>query len=243
MKQTPHHSKAGERDAGKLGIPEPTSERVVPLDEIKLAIGDSFQIQTQIEQAEARYYVKLVGYLKGRSVLVTIPEAEGRLCYVREGQAFVVRFFAGRNAYAFTANVLKSSSIPFPHMHLSYPSQVRGLVVRAGERVPVRIICAVVMQEDMRTVTAAGLLTNLSVSGALLSAKTRLGSSGDLLSLKFRFDIREIEFVTSIDAAIRSVSQDEYGEFLHGLQFAGLANDVAIALTAFVYQKLAESPH
>ena len=149
MKQTPHHSKAGERDAGKLGIPEPTSERVVPLDEIKLAIGDSFQIQTQIEQAEARYYVKLVGYLKGRSVLVTIPEAEGRLCYVREGQAFVVRFFAGRNAYAFTANVLKSSSIPFPHMHLSYPSQVRGLVVRAGERVPVRIICAVVMQEDM----------------------------------------------------------------------------------------------
>ena len=128
-------------------------------------------------------------------------------------------------------------------MNLSYPSQVRGLVVRAGERVHVRIICAVVMQEDMRTVTAAGLLTNLSVSGALLSAKTRLGSSGDLLSLKFRFDIREIEFVTSIDAAIRSVSQDEYGEFLHGLQFAGLANDVAIALTAFVYQKLAESPH
>ncbi|MCB1933030.1 MAG: flagellar brake protein [Candidatus Accumulibacter sp.] len=220
---------------------EANVERTQPFDEIKLAIGDSFQIQSQVEQGESRYYVKLIGYLRGKSVLVTIPEADGRLCFVREGQVFVVRFFSGKSAYAFTASVLRSSSIPFPHMHLAYPAQVRGLVVRTGERVAVRIICAVVLQEDMKTVNAAGVLTNLSVSGALLSAKRSLGGTGDLLSVKFRVEIRGIEFLDAIDATIRSLARDESGEYLHGIQFAGLSDDVAIAMTAFVYQQLAES--
>ena len=231
----------GERHAGEGGATEAPGERVELLEHIKLTIGDAFQIQTQSETSEARYYVRLIGYLKGRSVLVTMPEVDGGICHVREGQAFVVRFFAGKNAYAFPTNVLKSSSIPFPHMHLRYPSSVRGLVVRAGDRVPVMIICAISLQEDMQTVSAAGVLTNLSIGGALLSAKRKLGNPGGLLSIKFRLQIREIEVLTSLDATLRSVSQGESGDFLHGIQFAGLSNDVAIALTAFVYQKLAES--
>jgi c-di-GMP-binding flagellar brake protein YcgR len=176
------------QDTGDSGAVEHAAERAASLDEIKLAIGDFFQIQAQVEQAENRYYVRLIGYLKGKSVLVTVPEADGRLCLVREGQAFVVRFFAGKNAYAFTANVLRSSNIPFPHMHLSYPSQVRGLVVRTGERVPVRIICAVAVQDGTKTVAAAGLLTNLSVSGAMLSSKSRLGPAVDQVSRRYQGD-------------------------------------------------------
>lgn len=45
----------------------------------------------------------------------------------------------------------------------------------------------------------------------------------------------------TIDATICSLSKDDSGEFLHGLRFDGLPNDMAIALTAYVYQKLAES--
>ena len=228
-------------DAGASGASDQAGERIVSLEEIKLGIGDPFQLQAQSDHADSRYYVKLIGYLKARSVLVTMPEVDGRLCFVREGQAFIVRFFAGRNAYAFTASVLRSSNVPFPHLHLSYPSQVRGLVVRTGERVAVRIKCAIAMQNDTRTVNTAGVLTDISVSGAMLSAKTRLGHNGQLLSVKFRVAIREIVFEAVVDATIRYVSQDESGEFLHGIQFAGLPNDMAIALTAFVYQKLAET--
>jgi c-di-GMP-binding flagellar brake protein YcgR len=231
------------RESGESALGTATGERIVPLEEIKLAIGDSLQIQPQVAQTENRYYVRLIGYLKGRAVLLTVPEVEGKLCLVREGQAYVVRFFSGRNAYAFTASVLRSSSVPFPHMHLSYPSQVRSLVVRAGARVAVKIICAIALPDDTRTMSAAGVLTNLSIGGAMLSSKARLGNKGDLLSIKFRVHIREIEFLASIDAHIRSVGVDEFGEFFHGVQFAGLPNDVAIALTAFVYQALAENSH
>ncbi|HPT48890.1 MAG TPA: flagellar brake protein [Accumulibacter sp.] len=225
----------------KIAAQQSSPEKEVPLDEIKLAIGDPFQIQTQTDQSDDRYYVSLVGYSKNRSVLVTIPEIEGRLCSVREGQSFVVRFFAGRNAYAFTSTLLKASNVPFPHMHLSYPRQVRGLVVRDGERVAVKIVCAIAMREETQTATAAGQLTNLSVGGALLTSNRKLGNAGDLVAVKFRLQIRDIEVLMAIDATIRSIARKENNEFQYGVQFAGLPNDIAIALTAFVYQKLAES--
>jgi c-di-GMP-binding flagellar brake protein YcgR len=234
-------ARRNEDDTGTRAKSEPPVERSVSLDEIKLGIGDPFQIQTQSEQAESRYYVKLIGYLKGKSVLVTAPQQEGSLCYVKEGQAFVVRFFSGKNAYAFTSNVIRAANVPFPHLHLSYPSQVRGLVVRSGERVNAKIICTVSMPEDTKTVAVPGLLTNISIGGALLSSKKRLGEKNDLLAVKFRIFIREIELYMTIDATVCSVSKDDVGEYLHGLRFAGLPNDMAIALTAFVYQKLSES--
>jgi c-di-GMP-binding flagellar brake protein YcgR len=243
----PHGGEAGyayrrsDDDAGERVKSEQTTERTVSLDDIKLSIGDPFQIQTQAEQAENRYYVKLIGYLKGKSVLVTAPQQDGNLCYVKEGQAFVIRFFSGKNAYAFAASVTRASNVPYPHLHLSYPSQVRGLVVRSGDRVNARIICTVSAPEDTKTVAVPGLITNISVGGALLSAKRKLGEKNDLLAVKFRIFIRDIEFYMTLDATICSVAKDESAEFLHGLRFAGLPNDMAIALTAFVYQKLAES--
>ena len=231
----------GADGAGERVKHEPAAERSLALDEIKLGIGDALQIQIQVEQSEIRYYVKLIGYLKGKSVLVTAPQLEGSLCYIKEGQSFIVRFFSVKNAYAFTTSVIKAANVPFPHLHLSYPSQVRGLVVRSGERVGVRIICTVSVPDDAKTVAMPGLLTNISVGGALLSAKKKLGAKNDLLTVKFRVFIRDIEFFMVIDATICSLLMEDSGETLHGLCFAGLPNDMAIALTAYVYQTIAES--
>ncbi|MFZ4539590.1 flagellar brake protein [Propionivibrio sp.] len=234
-------SRPNSDDTGERAKSEQATERSVTLEDIKLIIGDPLQIQTQVEQSESRYYVKLIGYLKGKSVLVTAPQLEGNLCYIKEGQAFVVRFFSGKNAYAFTSSVTRVANVPYPHLHLSYPSQVRGLVVRSGDRVNARIICSVSIPEDTKTVAVPGLITNISVGGALLSSRKKLGDKNDQLVIKFRVFIRDIEFFITIDATICSVLHDDVGEILHGLRFAGLPNDMAIALTAYVYQKLAES--
>ncbi len=229
------------QSAGDGGQSDQAGGRSMTLDETRLAIGDPFQLQSQAEGADHRHYVRLIGYLKGKSVLVTNPEEDGHLCLVREGQTFVVRFFSGRNAYAFTTGVLRSSTMPFPHLHLGYPAQVRALTVRAGERVSVHIICAIVLQEGTRTVSAAGVLTNLSISGAQVRSKQCLGRKGDPVSIKFRLSIGEIDLLAVIDATVCTVSQGDSGEYVHGVQFAGLPDDLAIALTAFVYQKLAGS--
>lgn len=59
--------------------------QTLSLDHIKLSIGDMFQVQMQSEQTEQKSYVKLIGYLRGKSVIVTLPEINGNPCLIRDG--------------------------------------------------------------------------------------------------------------------------------------------------------------
>ncbi len=213
------------------------------LDDVKLQIGDPVQIQTQDSQSPLRYYVRLIGYAKGRSVLLTMPMVDDRVALVREGQAFVVRAFSGKHAYAFTAVVIRATSAPFPHMHLSWPSEVRGMLVRHNARVETRIIAAVsrvaVGPEDLRAAT----LVNLSTSGALMACKEPLGDKGDALVVKFKLVQDGIESYLSVNALVRATQRESeegvLGGVRHGIEFVDLLPADHLTLSAYVYQKLA----
>ncbi|MBK9783683.1 MAG: flagellar brake domain-containing protein [Betaproteobacteria bacterium] len=41
--------------------------------------------------------------------------SDGNWSCVKEGQSFIIRFFSGQNAYAFTSVVARQTSVPFPH--------------------------------------------------------------------------------------------------------------------------------
>ncbi len=55
------------------------------MPELALDIGDILQLQFLGDDSEARYYVKVIGYLEDRSLLVTMPQSQGKLMRVREG--------------------------------------------------------------------------------------------------------------------------------------------------------------
>lgn len=219
---------------------------VCRLEDIKLQIGDTLQLQSQVGQGGGRYYVKLIGYVPGKSLLVTAPLVDGKIALMREGQNFVIRCFSGKNAYAFKSATFKVVNTPFPHLHLMYPREVRGLEVRKGARVHTNIISAIkVLSGAQADSQAAGTVANLSVGGALLIAKNALGDKGDRISLTFRVALQDIESFPSLEAVIRSVSQEPADEgglsrVQHGLEFRDVSQEDRVMLTAFVYQQLLE---
>jgi c-di-GMP-binding flagellar brake protein YcgR len=221
---------------------EPNEIRI-NLDEAKLQIGDALQLQSLNEQNPVRYAVSLIGFAKGKSVIVSVPEIDGKLLIIRDGQTFVVRAFSGRNVYAFTAMVIKSTSAPFPHLHLSYPADVRGLAVRKGARAKVSIIVAV-SRDDDPGFAGAGTMDNLSISGALLVSKTGLGKKGERIVVKFKLVVAGIESFLSVPCIIRAVNADRdpssSGENHFGVEFVDVEAQDMIVLSAFVYQKLLE---
>jgi len=87
---------------------------VLSLDQIKLSIGDSIQLQFQSDLEQSRCVVTLIGYLKGQSVIVTTPIINGTMMLVREGQDFVIRLFSGKSAYAFTTMAKRVTNTPYP---------------------------------------------------------------------------------------------------------------------------------
>src|SRR3569623_3694572 len=121
--------------------PTPRESGVLSLDQIKLGIGDTIQLQFQSDVEPSRCFVTLIGYLEGQSVIVPTPIINGCLMLVREGQDFVVRLISGKTAYAFTAMAKRVTNTPYPPLHLAYPKEVRGLVVRGSSRGRINIIC------------------------------------------------------------------------------------------------------
>lgn len=147
-------------------------------DDIRVSIGDIFSVQFQTDSPDSRCPVRLIGYLKNKSIVITTPEHQGGLIFAKEGQVFIVRFFSGKNAYAFTTEVLRVYNTPYPHLHLRYPARVKGLVVRKGERVAVKIICSIDLPAPADPARFAGTIQNLSTGGALIACKQAFAKKG-----------------------------------------------------------------
>jgi c-di-GMP-binding flagellar brake protein YcgR len=211
------------------------------LDEIKLAIGEHLQLQGMADGDALRYAVKLIGYCKGKSVIVSTPMVDNKFAFIRDGQSFVVRFFSGKAAYAFATSVFKAANVPYPHLHLTYPSSVRGLVVRRGARARANIIAAAV---DARGKSYAATLSDLSIGGGMLVGSVQIGEVGDTLTLKFRAMLNGEEHYLHPVAIIRSIGTGDGSAeglpagFHHGLQFVEVPPSETLALTALVYEKL-----
>lgn len=216
----------------------PTSrESMTTLEATKIRIGDALQMQSSAEAP--RLTVKLIGYLKGRGLIVSVPESDGEFVMLKEGQSFIVRFFSGQNAYAFTSVVARQTSVPFPQVYLSYPREVRGLVIRKDSRIDVDLIASISLEDESGV--SAGKIVNLSTGGAALRAKGRLGGKGDTISVKFKILINDMQSFVVFDSHICAVTEDKNDPlmpFLHGIKFFKPDQNMTLAVAAFVYQKI-----
>lgn len=219
----------------------PSRESIMPLEATKIRIGSPLQMQSSADAP--RLAVRLIGYLRGTGLIVTVPEADGELVMLKDGQAFIMRFFSGQNAYAFTSTVVKQTSVPFPHVHLSFPREVRGLEIRKGARIDVELIAAIAMEGEAGGEAKAGSakIVNLSTGGAALRSKLPLGNKGDVINIKFKVMIHDIQSYLVFDSIIRTVTEDKSipnMPYLHGVQFEHGDQGMVLALAAFVYQKI-----
>lgn len=219
-------------------------ETMTTLEASHLRVGDNLQMQSTAEAP--RLLVKVIGYLKNRGLIVTVPEADGEFVMLKDGMSFIVRFFSGQHAYAFTSTVVKQTSMPFPHVYLSYPREVRGLEIRKDSRIDVDLIAAIGMEGEGAAASGAGKIVNLSTGGAALRTKTRIGKKGDTISVKFKLLIHDIQSYTVFDSIIRTVTEDGSDPampYLYGLQFINPEPSMTLAVAAFVYQKMVGDAH
>lgn len=218
----------------------PRDGSVLNLEQIKLNIGDSIQLQFQSDTDNSRCVVTLIGYLVDEGIIVSTPILHGSIMLVREGQIFVVRMFSGKSAYAFSAVTKRVTNNPFPHLFLSYPKEVRGLVVRGSTRSRAHIICHATPEGGAGI---ACIARDISVGGSLIASKTKIGEVGQKLSLKMRVKVNEAEHMLTLNCTIRSVnnarpSDDGVINILHGLSFENVTPQDALVISALLYQNM-----
>ncbi len=220
--------------------PTPSKEILVEMADVRWAVGETMFLQV-LDNSALRYTVKLIGFVRNKTIFVTAPMSDGKFEFIREGQSYIVRAFSGKKAYAFMASAVKSVHTPHPYLHLTYPKQVRCNVVRQGARADVKIIASLSVGENEER-TGAGMLTDLSVGGASATAKEPLGVKGEVGRVKFKLQaVGQDEFL-NLQAILRWVGPAEHGPgFKHGFEFVDVAMHDRLILSAFVHQTLVDA--
>lgn len=212
---------------------------IVDLQSIKIAIGDAMQLQ-DFSGTKQRHYVKLIGYLNRRSVIVSHPKLDDKLLFVKEGDSFLVRGFSGTKTYDFTANVISVCLTPYPYVHLSFPSQVNTINMRAALRVRVKLVCSVEVTASALKLPAT--IEDMSVTGLRIQAKKSLGAVGDEINVSFRLPIEGVEQLFIVPAVIRNVlSDDENAVMMHGVSISQPEGSERMALQNFIYKTMTEA--
>jgi hypothetical protein len=218
--------------------PSGSKEVITDMDDVRWYVGEVLYLQLA-DKPSVRYIVKLIGFVKNKTVFVTPPMLDGKFEFIRDGQTFIVRAFSGKNAYAFTAAAVKSVHSPHPYLHLSYPKQVRCTVVRQGARAEVKIIASVTAGDPERVGAAA--LNDLSMGGASGVMKELIGKKGDAGRIKLKVQAAGQDEYLNLKMIMRSIATTEGGDgFKYGFEFIELTPHERVVLSAFVNQTLVE---
>lgn len=209
---------------------------------LKHNIGDTLQLQFAHDNNEERYYVKLLGYLENKSILITTPRFDGVPMKINMDQKFIIRMFSGNDAKVFTASSIHSSLRPYPHLHLTYPNDLQSITVRKAERVNCKLIVTV-QNDDVGQSSEEGIsasMHDISTAGAQLFSNTALGEIGNSISINVKVTIAEMEQYLTIEGIIRRTinPSDDKGKVEHGIEFKPLNEKDKLILLAFIYEQM-----
>lgn len=226
-------SDSGHAPVAQAAAAEQVTEEKVFMDEVRWQVGETFFLHQQ--GLSARYTARFIGYIKNRTVLVTMPIVEDKYVLIRDSQMFIVRAFSGKKAYAFSAFVVKSVHSPHPYLHLSYPKELSCATIRHRARIPVSIIASVSMNDQEESVAA--IIADMSLGGASANIKHPFGEVGQRGRIKFKINaVGETVFV-DLAIVLRSiVPSDNGGGCKHGYEFTELSTHDRLVLSAYFHQ-------
>ncbi len=234
---------------------ENKSDKSYTFDDMKLKVGDRLNLElpadhdfrTKFQSPNERFLVKVIGFLKGASLLVTAPNTTN--AQIIGGKKVVMRSFTGQNAFGFSCSIERICKLPYEYLHLSFPDDIQGIVVRKAPRVKARIIATVLGSKSGAEEQISALISDISASGVSLDAKQPLGEKGDILNLSFRMPLHNIDAYLSVKGVIRAIVNNDaadaskVGLIRHGIEFQDLQPNDCLILQSMIYQQMIETPH
>ncbi len=192
-------------------------------DILKMQVGDVVQLQriTPEKGMDNRYTVSVIGFVRGKSILVTAPAIKGKVQFIREDQRFAVRTLRGSNVIGFVATVLHTAVKPYPYLHLSFPEEIESIAVRNAERVDTNIPTLVrnTKNADEPQHWQPALIRDLSATGSRFESYAPLGEDGDKLQIRFKLNVCNVEENIDLVAKIRNHTLITSGTDSGGVQY------------------------
>jgi c-di-GMP-binding flagellar brake protein YcgR len=222
-----------------------TKKSTIEFEDMGLQVGVRMQIMSSQATNSAVHYTSLIGFVSGEYLLLKTPAEEGVL---QQGDDVIVRVFSGVSVYTFSSQVEALLTTPRAYMVLAFPSAIQKVGLRKAVRVKANLPVKIKNPLDPQNFKMA-TLSDISLSGALVSTARPLGAAGDMVDIEFtlRDQASNADVTIATTASIRSVQQSAgstadgatfHTVYSHGINFHDVgASDQAI-LQNFVYETL-----
>jgi hypothetical protein len=213
--------------------------------DLGLKMGDVMQLQISAD-SDARYPVKLLGYLPECSVMISAPyEHKNKPIFLKEDQIVTLRFVVNHVASGFNARVLAMRTSPKPYVHLEMPQSVEAVEVRNAVRVSTEIM-ATLINETHKSHPFKVTLTNMSVLGGRFECGKKIALIGDKISITMTLNLDDVEKIVTLEGVIRNKGRRETENDpvnWYGFHFNFRDDEDRLLLKAFVYQEILRSLH
>lgn len=212
-------------------------ESVISFVDTTLRIGDPLQVRFDDGTSE-RFPVRLIGAMEKRSLLISHPQIDGRMAYVKDGQVLKIKALRGKFAYSFDASVLKCQLAPFPYIHLTYPQQVRATTVRKAHRIVLSAVASVGRAGQRGRVACN--MKDISIAGMLVNVPRELAVVGTEVDVAFRLQVSGEPMTFDVPGIIRNAREAEVGTLYQvcGIEFTEMPREQRSALQLFIYERM-----
>ncbi len=221
------------------------------MQKLSLQSGVKLQLQFLDETRRDRYQVTVVGYVEGRSLMITAPQKNGNYVLLHEGQQFVVRLLSGTQIIGFNSEVLKVYNNPFSYVHLKPPLQVEQQNVRNAHRIELKIIASIQNIErdkesgeiikSANNKSTSAIVNNMSTTGCQIQLLQALPEDHKELLISAKITVAEQERILTMEAEVcshREAEIDGKNWQMYGMKFNEMDDNCYLLLNCFVYEQL-----
>jgi hypothetical protein len=208
--------------------------------DINLQVGARLQMALQHGTKQQIYYTELIGYVDGEYLIVKTPFENGLSVPMQVDKQVVLRILSGVDVFTLACEIKNIFRAPHYYMHLSFPTDIKATALRSAVRAKVRL------PVQVNGIAGAGIITDISVTGAGIIADRVLGELNEEALISFKFPIKPTNQGAKIEtgATICSIQQlpskkkDAPPKFSHGVLFHEIDPTSQAMLLNLVYESL-----
>lgn len=216
-------------------------------EDLKLTYGYPLQVQVNNSTGQPeRYSCRLIGCIPGRSVLLSVPRATGKLLRFRAGQKIVVRMMVENGIGVFASTVETQTAEPYPILHLNYPEQLSFKGIRGATRVNVDLPIQVTNLSAINEAVMNGVIADISITGARMELQGPVGEIGDKINITAKVAVLNIVRTLVVDAVIRSRLERSTQEAdkdlpaVYGVEFIEEDEEKRLLLCTYVFSRIVD---
>lgn len=207
-------------------------------DDLDVKMGQTVQVLPKAATKKEFFDVVLIGVIPGESLILGAPET-GIFPKIEEGSQLVFRIMMADGIALFSTVVLYISDMPLFMVYVDYPRDLKFKQVRKASRVSVSLPVLGSNQTTGVQSGVAGRIIDISTAGAGIECYEHLGSIGDEIIMKGKFEVNSIQRLLSVKAVIRARKRVASDSFIYGLEFSGGDEDDLLVLFGYIFNAMA----